>query len=60
MFSVWSAQSGYKEEFSCEDLVGFRDASLLGYEPVTGIALLFYFALFISFAVYFLLQLRGF
>jgi hypothetical protein len=29
---VWSVQSGYKEEFSCEELVEFRDASLSGYE----------------------------
>jgi hypothetical protein len=32
VFFVWSVQSGYKEEFSCEELVEFRDASLPGYE----------------------------
>jgi hypothetical protein len=32
VFSAPSLQSGYKEEFSCEELVEFRDASLPGYE----------------------------
>jgi hypothetical protein len=32
-FSAWSVQSGYKEEFNCEELVKFRDTSLPGYEP---------------------------
>jgi hypothetical protein len=32
VFSAWSVQSGYKEEFSWEELVEFRDASLPGYE----------------------------
>jgi hypothetical protein len=32
MFCAWSVQSGYKEEFSWEELVEFRDGSLPGYE----------------------------
>jgi hypothetical protein len=35
-FSVRSVQSGYKEEFSSEELVKFRDASLPGYELGSG------------------------
>jgi hypothetical protein len=29
---MWSMQSGYREEFSCEELAEFRDASLPEYE----------------------------
>jgi hypothetical protein len=36
LFSVWSVQSGYKEEFNWEELVEFRDATLPGYEPGSG------------------------
>jgi hypothetical protein len=32
VFSGLPVQSGYKEEFSWEDLVDFREASLPGYE----------------------------
>jgi hypothetical protein len=32
VFSAWPQKSGYKEEFSCEKLVEFQDASLPGYE----------------------------
>jgi hypothetical protein len=32
VFSAWSVQSGYKEEFSLEGLVEFRDVSPPGYE----------------------------
>jgi hypothetical protein len=32
VFSAWSVQRVYKEEFSCEELVEFRDVSLPGYE----------------------------
>jgi hypothetical protein len=32
VFCVWSAQSGYKEDFSGEELVKCRDASLPGYD----------------------------
>jgi hypothetical protein len=35
-FPAWSVQSRYKEEFSCEGLVEFRDASLPGYELGSG------------------------
>jgi hypothetical protein len=33
VFSAWSVQSGYKEEFSGEELTPFQDASLPGYGP---------------------------
>jgi hypothetical protein len=32
VFSAWAVQSGYKKEFSWEELVVFRDFSLPGYE----------------------------
>jgi hypothetical protein len=32
VFFAWFVQSGYKEEFSSENRVEFRDASLQGYE----------------------------